>query len=167
MTLLSRSRVNRGAALGTVLGGRHSTQPKEGWEKNGCDRDGSRRSVGWRWRGARHAVGLAVTLVISAFQLARARGRWEGEMRITKHGQDRGSERMGVDTSKFARLLAMRSLTLPEGNHQTDYGVLVVKDGALVSVLGPDMVSAGRRRGRPSGTRTGGRPQSGRRPSCG
>ena len=63
-------------------------------------------------------------------------------MRMTKHAQDRGSERMGVDMGKFARLLTAQGLTLPDGNHQTEYGTLVVKDGALITVLGPDMVAA-------------------------
>ena len=65
-------------------------------------------------------------------------------MRITKHGQDRGMERMGVDMAKFARLLAAQGLTLPDGNHQTEMGTLVVKDGAVVTVLGPEMVTTRR-----------------------
>jgi len=62
-------------------------------------------------------------------------------MRITRHGQDRGMERMGVDMSKFTRLLAAQGLTLPDGNHQTEMGTLVVKDGAVVTVLSPDMAA--------------------------
>ena len=67
-------------------------------------------------------------------------------MRITRHGQERAQERMGVDMGKFARLLAAQGLTLPDGNHQTEMGTLVVKDGAVVTVLSADMVTTRRAR---------------------
>ena len=67
-------------------------------------------------------------------------------MRITRHGQERAQERMGVDLGKFARLLAAQGLTLPDGNHRTEYGTLVVKNGAVVTVLGPEMVTTRRTR---------------------
>ena len=62
-------------------------------------------------------------------------------MRITKHAQDRASERMGVNLDRFARLLAARGLTLPDGTHQTEMGTLVIKDGTVVTALSPDMVA--------------------------
>jgi hypothetical protein len=68
-------------------------------------------------------------------------------MRITRHGQDRAMERLGVDMNKFAHLLAAQGLTLPDGNHRTEMGTLVVKDGALVTVLAPDMVAVTRQGG--------------------
>ena len=67
-------------------------------------------------------------------------------MRITRHGQERAQDRMGVDLGKFARLVAAQGLTLPDGTHRTEMGTLVVKDGAVVTVLGPEMVTT--RRGR-------------------
>ena len=51
---------------------------------------------------------------------------------------------MGIDLGKFARLLAAQGLTLPDGTHQTEMGTLVVKDGAVITVLSPEMITTRR-----------------------
>jgi hypothetical protein len=64
-------------------------------------------------------------------------------MRITKHAQQRGRQRMGVDMRKFSRMLESRGLELPrEGKVRTDMGTLVIKDGAVITVLSPEMATA-------------------------
>ena len=66
-------------------------------------------------------------------------------MRINKHAQDRASERMGVDLGKFAALLRSQGLELPrDGKLETPMGTLIIQDGALVTVLGPEMVTTRR-----------------------
>lgn len=63
-------------------------------------------------------------------------------MRITRHAQVRGQERMGVDMEKFARLVKKQGLKLPQdGNIKTEFGTLIVKDGALITVLEKGMVA--------------------------
>ena len=68
-------------------------------------------------------------------------------MRVTRHGQDRAQERMGVDMRRFAALLRSQGLELPrDGKLETSMGTLIIEDGALVTVLSPDMVTARRAR---------------------
>ena len=63
-------------------------------------------------------------------------------MKVTRHAQVRGQERMGVDMIKFARLLRSQGLKLPQdGNIKTEFGTLIVQNGALVTVLEKGMVA--------------------------
>ena len=60
-------------------------------------------------------------------------------MRIRHHAKTNAKERMGIDLMRFNALMAARRLTLPDGEHQTEFGTLVVRDGTIITALGPEM----------------------------
>jgi len=63
-------------------------------------------------------------------------------MRVTKHAQARGRERMGVNMGKLSQEMHRRQLVLPDGKHHIPgWGWLIVQDGALITVLGDQMVT--------------------------
>lgn len=62
---------------------------------------------------------------------------------ISKHAQNRAQQRAGIDLAKFERLVRAQGLKLPRnGKIKTEFGILIVQDGVVVTFLDPRMATA-------------------------
>jgi len=61
-------------------------------------------------------------------------------MRYSSHFQQQIRKRAGISAAKFVALMARIGVTLPNGEHITEMGTVIVENNTLCTFLTPEMV---------------------------
>lgn len=60
-------------------------------------------------------------------------------MRVTRHASSRARSRAGIDLGKAVWLMQQQGLHLGDGEHRTEFGTLIIRQGVVVTFLEPEM----------------------------